>query len=113
MLCLSQLTAVAYLGDGFIVCLACGDKRKMPAKDNLIAYTLENDFEEGLWCDDCGKELVEPYVEDEPETDEDEDTSEPLPLQGVCKDCYNGTLNNELNPAFHQDDQDFMRCTLA
>ena len=22
------------------------------------------------------------------------------PLQGVCKDCGNGTLNNELNPAF-------------
>jgi hypothetical protein len=21
-------------------------------------------------------------------------------LQGVCKDCGNGTLNNELNPAF-------------
>lgn len=22
------------------------------------------------------------------------------PLQGVCKDCNSGTLNNELNPAF-------------
>ena len=21
-------------------------------------------------------------------------------LQGICKDCGNGTLNNELNPAF-------------
>lgn len=21
-------------------------------------------------------------------------------IQGVCKDCGNGTLNNELNPAF-------------
>jgi hypothetical protein len=23
-------------------------------------------------------------------------------LQGVCKDCGNGTLNNELNPAFEE-----------
>jgi hypothetical protein len=28
------------------------------------------------------------------------DENEPLPLQGVCKDCGNGTLNNDLNPAF-------------
>ena len=25
-------------------------------------------------------------------------------LQGVCKDCGNGTLNNELNPAFDVED---------
>ena len=27
-------------------------------------------------------------------------------LQGVCKDCYNGTLNNDLNPAFDVEDED-------
>jgi Zn finger protein HypA/HybF involved in hydrogenase expression len=32
------------------------------------------------------------------------------PLQGVCKDCGNGSMNNDLSPAFHQDDQDFIRC---
>ena len=28
------------------------------------------------------------------------------PLQGVCKDCGNGTLNNELNPAFNMYEHD-------
>jgi len=27
-------------------------------------------------------------------------------VQGVCKDCYNGTLNNDLNPAFDVEDED-------
>ncbi len=26
-----------------------------------------------------------------------------MKVQGVCKDCGNGTLNNELNPAFGED----------
>jgi ribosomal protein S27AE len=30
----------------------------------------------------------------------DVDRERESPLQGVCKDCGNGTLNNELNPAF-------------
>ena len=33
------------------------------------------------------------------EQDEDET---PAPLQGTCKDCGNGTLNNKLNPAFEE-----------
>ena len=28
-------------------------------------------------------------------------------VQGVCKDCGNGTLNNELNPAFDFNGNDF------
>lgn len=32
-------------------------------------------------------------------------------IQGVCKDCGNGTLNNELNPAFSFDDADFPFCS--
>lgn len=38
-------------------------------------------------------------------------------MQGICKDCGNGTLNNELNPAFEwtpdMDDlgDDFLVCT--
>ena len=28
------------------------------------------------------------------------DTDSTFVVQGVCKDCGNGTLNNELNPAF-------------
>lgn len=69
MLTLSQLTAVAYITDGDILCLACGDKAGLLVKDQLIAYNLESGFEDGLWCGECDKELVEPYVEDEPEQD--------------------------------------------
>jgi hypothetical protein len=32
------------------------------------------------------------------------------PLQGVCKDCGNGTLNNELHPAFHEVDDSGVEC---
>jgi uncharacterized Zn finger protein len=34
-------------------------------------------------------------------------------IQGVCKDCGNGTLDNELNPAFdltEEDDFEMLHC---
>jgi hypothetical protein len=31
-------------------------------------------------------------------------------LQGTCKDCGNGTLNNDLNPAFTTDGTDELHC---
>lgn len=42
------------------------------------------------------------YAECDREDDEDdrEEQSRAGQLQGVCKDCGNGTLNNNLNPAF-------------
>ena len=105
MLSLSQLTPVAYLTDGDILCIECGDKAGLPVSAQLIEYNLESDFEDGCWCGDCGKELVEPYVEDEPEEEDAEET--PHVLSGVCKDCGNGTLNNALNPAFGFNDEGF------
>jgi hypothetical protein len=36
------------------------------------------------------------------EDDRGERTRAGQALQGVCKDCGNGTLNNELNPAFEE-----------
>jgi hypothetical protein len=67
MLSLSQLTPVAYITDGAIVCIKCGDARKLPIKNQLIEYSLDSEFsdENGCYCDDCGKELVEPYTETE------------------------------------------------
>ena len=108
MLSLSQLTPVAYLTDGDILCIECGDKAGLPVSDQLIEYNLESDFEDGCWCGDCGKELVEPYVEDEPEVEDAEET--PHVLSGVCKDCSAGSLNNELNPAFGFTDEDVPYC---
>lgn len=41
----------------------------------------------------------------------DVDREREAPLQGVCKDCGNGTLNNELNHAFDTyDDQGIVVC---
>jgi hypothetical protein len=60
MLSLSQLTPVAYITDGAIVCIACGDKAGLPVSDQLLEYSLVSDFNDGCWCNDCGKELVEP-----------------------------------------------------
>jgi hypothetical protein len=37
------------------------------------------------------------------EDDRGERTRAGEALQGVCKDCGNGTLNNDLNPAFSED----------
>ena len=37
------------------------------------------------------------------EDDRGERTRAGQALQGVCKDCGNGTLNNDLNPAFSED----------
>jgi hypothetical protein len=31
-------------------------------------------------------------------------------LQGVCKDCYSGSLNNGLNPAFGFTEEDTVYC---
>jgi hypothetical protein len=42
------------------------------------------------------------------EDDRGERTRAGQALQGVCKDCGNGTLNNSLNPAFgFNGDEDF------
>jgi Zn finger protein HypA/HybF involved in hydrogenase expression len=34
----------------------------------------------------------------------DVDREREPPLQGVCKDCGNGTLNNDLHPVFEETD---------
>lgn len=64
----------------------------------------ERVFEYGYYpaeavCWDCGKEKTMAEL-----------------IQGVCKDCGNGTLNNELNPAFDlrsdeaSEGQEFLVC---
>ena len=41
--------------------------------------------------------------------------TETIIIQGICKDCGNGTLNNDLNPAFEEivNDADYteFRCS--
>jgi hypothetical protein len=42
----------------------------------------------------------------------DVDRERESPLQGLCKDCGKGTLNNDLNHAFDTyDDQGIVVCT--
>jgi hypothetical protein len=56
-------------------------------------------------CEVCGIEMDMRPTEDTDEALNDacERLNDP-PLQGVCKDCGNGTLNNDLNPAFELED---------
>lgn len=62
MLSIDQLTILSYMTDGGIVCRSCGEKANLPTKDALCAYsTHEFSGNEGLTCDDCGKEIVEAY----------------------------------------------------
>ena len=72
MLSIEQMTITAYLTDGDIVCRACGEKAGLPTKDALCDYTMQSEFSDecGAYCGDCGKEIVEPYVE---EAEEDEE----------------------------------------
>lgn len=65
MLSISQLTVAAYMTDGAVVCRECGENAKLPTGAALIQYTLESDFPEGLSCDSCGKELVEPEEQED------------------------------------------------
>lgn len=72
----SYLTIGAYISNGGVYCPSCW---KTP-DDSDASYQLEQDAavsvaqleeaysDEGLWCDDCGREIVEPPDED-PEPD--------------------------------------------
>ena len=63
MLSIEQLTIVAYVTDGDILCRKCGEKQGLPTKDALCAYSAgEFADNDGLYCGDCSKEIVEPYT---------------------------------------------------
>lgn len=63
MLSIEQLTIVAYMTDGGILCRKCGEKERLPMKDALCAYTAgEYAGYDGLYCDSCNFEIDEPYI---------------------------------------------------
>jgi transcription elongation factor Elf1 len=65
-------TAAAYIGEGFIVCLECGDRAGMPTSAQLTQAQVDADFsDDGLYCDTCTKEIVEPFQEEEREDNND------------------------------------------
>ena len=66
MLSIEALTVIAYLGDGFIVCRACGEKRNMLISDSLCEYNL-GEWSEGCYCNDCDAEIIEPWFNREDE----------------------------------------------
>lgn len=62
MLNIDQLVIVAYLSSGGILCRSCGEEQNLPTSEAVCAYSA-GDFagSEGLYCDDCEKEIVAPY----------------------------------------------------
>ena len=62
MLSIEQLTIVAYMTDGGILCRKCGEAEGLPTKDALCAYSAgEYAGNEGLYCDSCSFEIDAPY----------------------------------------------------
>jgi hypothetical protein len=65
-------TAAGYLTDGDALCIACGEKQKLPVSDQITVATAESDFyPDGLSCGNCGATIVEPSFEDEYDDDID------------------------------------------
>ena len=73
MISSEYLTAGGYITDGDILCVNCGEKRKLPVAAQITLAQIESDFfEDGVWCGDCGVEPPEPVdVEYEYELDDD------------------------------------------
>lgn len=78
------------------LCAECAtkdsDNGEEPAA-HFVHYEGPSEF-----CAECNAEVESAYG------DLEEETEEPatVPLQGVCKDCGHGTLNNNLSPAFEE-----------
>ena len=60
-----------------VLCVACGEKEKLPVSDQITVATAESDFAgEGLCCGNCGAIIVEPPIGELDEEYEFEDESE-------------------------------------
>ncbi len=47
---------------GDVLCRACGEKAELLISDSVSVAELEEAFgEDGLWCDECGDEIVEAF----------------------------------------------------
>lgn len=68
MLTAEQCRVVACLTDGGLICYECaedehGEGWEFAEKTRpVIEYEAESEFPDGLWCDECGKEIVSPYL---------------------------------------------------
>lgn len=88
MLTASQCRTVAYQTDGGIVCPECLNPREandLKANREVSAYEADEFAgDDGLYCDRCGKEIVEPSprcerceeLEDDCTCDDDEDSDD-------------------------------------
>jgi hypothetical protein len=75
--------------------------------EECIKGTAPCDAEMERWSAEAYAEMDAEAARDEYEDDRLERTRAGSALQGVCKDCGNGTLNNDLNPAFgYNGDED-------
>lgn len=75
-------TAAGYLNEGDdVFCVACGDKEGMPVSKQLTVAEVESSFPEGLWCGNCGAQIVAPQVPED-YIDDDEYEYDPRDTQG-------------------------------
>lgn len=59
-------TVAGYITDGAVLCRDCGERQALPVSDQITVAQAESDFgSDGLYCDACMAEIVEPYTEEE------------------------------------------------
>ena len=100
MLSAEQLIIVAYTrGECEVICRKCGEDDGLPMGQAMCAYSAgEWAGSEGLTCEECGKEIIEPYtwtcptcdtkyIGDEADTAESEYGHGPNPSHKCCDEC--------------------------
>ena len=63
MMGLEYFTVAAYIpqDSGTILCRGCGEKEGLPASDQITQAQFNDGWDDGCYCDNCGKEIVAPY----------------------------------------------------
>lgn len=100
MLSSSQLIIVAYFTDGGVLCRECGENQKLAMSEAVCAYSAgEFAGNEGLYCDDCSKEIIEAYEWDCPYCDTSYSGDEAADLESnggaCCEGCPGGPDEEE------------------
>jgi hypothetical protein len=96
------LTIGGYIMDGYALCADCGEAQGISHEYSCSIADLEASFSDGgLTCDSCMAEIVEPYVEETDEEDEEDnagfDSAEERIKAEASFDAY---LRTPLAPAF-------------
>ena len=93
-------TVAAYFdGECTIICRACGEKKRLPASAQITEANL-GEWEDGLYCDSCSEEIVEPTLR----CQVCDDTITPFDDDELCPSCYRDREDEEAEAQEEGDD---------